>query len=29
MRPESVAEYTYPGGTFWAADAETQKGQAA
>ncbi|MEW2300557.1 L-fuconate dehydratase [Streptomyces sp. NPDC006655] len=29
MRPESVAEYTYPGGTFWAADAQTQKGQAA
>ncbi|MFG3023315.1 L-fuconate dehydratase [Streptomyces sp. NPDC048254] len=24
MRPESVAEYTYPGGTFWAADAQTQ-----
>ncbi|MFG2964717.1 MULTISPECIES: L-fuconate dehydratase [unclassified Streptomyces] len=29
LRPESVAEYTYPGGTFWAADPETQKGQAA
>ncbi|MER6081554.1 L-fuconate dehydratase [Streptomyces sp. NPDC001833] len=29
IRPESVAEYTYPGGTFWAADPETQKGQAA
>ncbi|MEU9149584.1 L-fuconate dehydratase [Streptomyces sp. NPDC048417] len=37
MRPESIAEYTYPGGTFWAADAQTQtqthtqtqKGQAA
>lgn len=29
MRPESVAEYTYPGGTFWTADAQTQKGQAA
>jgi L-fuconate dehydratase len=29
MRPESIAEYTYPGGTFWAADAETQKGRAA
>nr|WP_320773004.1 L-fuconate dehydratase [Streptomyces sp. CRN 30] len=28
MRPESVAEYTYPGGTFWAADAETRKGHA-
>ncbi|MEU2618301.1 L-fuconate dehydratase [Streptomyces sp. NPDC007157] len=24
MRPESIAEYTYPGGTFWAADAQTQ-----
>ncbi|MGW2959222.1 L-fuconate dehydratase [Streptomyces sp. NPDC001220] len=37
MRAESIAEYTYPGGTFWAADAQTQtrthaqtrKGQAA
>ncbi|MEV5953233.1 L-fuconate dehydratase [Streptomyces sp. NPDC051987] len=29
MRPESVAGYSYPGGTFWAADPETQKGQAA
>ncbi|MFF4308732.1 L-fuconate dehydratase [Streptomyces sp. 900105755] len=29
LRPESVAEYTYPGGAFWAADPETQKGQAA
>ncbi|MGW7418566.1 L-fuconate dehydratase [Streptomyces sp. NPDC054813] len=37
MRPESIAEYTYPGGTFWATDAQTQtqtrtqtrKGQAA
>ncbi|MEU2338973.1 L-fuconate dehydratase [Streptomyces sp. NPDC006654] len=29
LRPESVAVYTYPGGTFWAADAQTQKGQAA
>jgi L-fuconate dehydratase len=23
MRPESIARYTYPGGTFWAADLET------
>ncbi|MGW2741824.1 L-fuconate dehydratase [Streptomyces sp. NPDC001450] len=29
MRPESIARYTYPGGTFWAADPDTQKGQAA
>ncbi|WP_409467974.1 L-fuconate dehydratase [Streptomyces sp. HC307] len=30
MRPESIARYTFPGGTFWAADLETQKkGQAA
>ncbi|MFF4525089.1 L-fuconate dehydratase [Streptomyces bluensis] len=35
MRPESIAQYTFPGGTFWAADLETQqletqkKGQAA
>lgn len=29
MRPESIAEYTFPGGTFWAADPGTQKGQAA
>ncbi|MEV7320146.1 L-fuconate dehydratase [Streptomyces sp. NPDC093970] len=24
MRPESVARYTYPGGSFWAADEQTQ-----
>ncbi|MFJ8487603.1 L-fuconate dehydratase [Streptomyces sp. NPDC094038] len=29
MRPESVTEYTYPGGTFWSADPGTQKGRAA
>ncbi|MFJ8360988.1 L-fuconate dehydratase [Streptomyces sp. NPDC093984] len=29
MRPESIAEYTFPGGTFWAADLEGRKGQAA
>ncbi|MFG2357256.1 L-fuconate dehydratase [Streptomyces sp. NPDC048521] len=29
LRPESVARYTFPGGTFWAADPETRKGQAA
>jgi L-fuconate dehydratase len=29
MRPESIARYTYPGGTFWAADPDTQKGRAA
>ncbi|MFF0221299.1 enolase C-terminal domain-like protein [Streptomyces sp. NPDC004629] len=29
MRPESIARYTYPGGTFWAADPDTRKGQAA
>ncbi|MCF3133616.1 L-fuconate dehydratase [Streptomyces olivochromogenes] len=29
MRPESIARYTFPGGTFWAADPETRKGQAA
>ncbi|MEU8689253.1 L-fuconate dehydratase [Streptomyces sp. NPDC048665] len=29
LRPESVARYTYPGGTYWAADPDTQKGQAA
>ncbi|MFD3561381.1 L-fuconate dehydratase [Streptomyces sp. NPDC058686] len=34
MRPESIAEYTYPGGAFWAADlarqgATDQKGAAA
>ncbi|MGV9702787.1 L-fuconate dehydratase [Streptomyces sp. NPDC003483] len=34
MRPESIAEFTYPGGTFWAADlagqeTDSQKGEAA
>ncbi|GGI98715.1 L-fuconate dehydratase [Streptomyces brasiliensis] len=29
MRPESIARYTYPGGTFWATDPDTRKGQAA
>lgn len=29
MRPESIAEYTFPGGTFRAADLEGKKGQAA
>ncbi|MFB7495587.1 enolase C-terminal domain-like protein [Streptomyces sp. NPDC056161] len=29
MRPESIARYTYPGGTYWAADPETRKGHAA
>ncbi|MET8409398.1 L-fuconate dehydratase [Streptomyces sp. NPDC005195] len=34
MRPESIAEFTYPGGTFWAADLArqepgSQKGEAA
>ncbi|MET7683220.1 L-fuconate dehydratase [Streptomyces sp. NPDC005423] len=29
MRPESIARYTFPGGTFWAADSDRQKGQAA
>jgi len=29
MRPESIAEYTYPGGTFWAADLAQHKGEAA
>ncbi|WP_234383274.1 enolase C-terminal domain-like protein [Streptomyces dysideae] len=30
MRPESIARYTYPGGTFWVADlAADKKGQAA
>jgi L-fuconate dehydratase len=27
MRPESVAEFTFPDGTFWAADLERQKQQ--
>jgi L-fuconate dehydratase len=25
MRPQSIAEFTYPGGTFWAADLAHQK----
>ncbi|WP_225095042.1 L-fuconate dehydratase [Streptomyces sp. CoH27] len=29
LRPESVARYTFPGGTYWAADPDTQKGEAA
>jgi L-fuconate dehydratase len=29
MRPESIARYTFPGGTFWAADPEAKKGHAA
>ncbi|MFJ1968036.1 L-fuconate dehydratase [Streptomyces sp. NPDC087903] len=29
MRPESIARYTFPGGTFWAADLDTEKGHAA
>ncbi|MFJ9373323.1 L-fuconate dehydratase [Streptomyces sp. NPDC101455] len=29
MRPESIARYTFPGGTFWAADLDRQKGHAA
>ncbi|MFF7901934.1 L-fuconate dehydratase [Streptomyces sp. NPDC007920] len=29
MRPESIARYTFPGGTFWATDPDPQKGQAA
>ncbi|WP_053659636.1 L-fuconate dehydratase [Streptomyces sp. MMG1121] len=29
LRPESVARYTFPGGTYWAAGPDTQKGQAA
>jgi L-fuconate dehydratase len=29
MRPESIERYTYPGGTYWAADPETRKEQAA
>ncbi|MER6736357.1 enolase C-terminal domain-like protein [Streptomyces puniciscabiei] len=29
LRPESIARYTYPGGTYWAADPDAQKGQAA
>ncbi|MGW0209666.1 L-fuconate dehydratase [Streptomyces sp. NPDC003233] len=29
LHPESIARYTFPGGTYWAADPETQKGQTA
>ncbi len=29
LRPESVARYTFPGGTYRAADPDTRKGQAA
>ncbi|MFF4394453.1 L-fuconate dehydratase [Streptomyces sp. NPDC001480] len=29
LRPESIARYTFPGGTFWATDPETRKGKAA
>jgi L-fuconate dehydratase len=29
MRPESIAEFTFPGGGFWAADLAKEKGQAA
>ncbi|MFD4609662.1 L-fuconate dehydratase [Streptomyces sp. NPDC058440] len=29
MRPESIARYTFPGGTFWATDPDPQKGRAA
>ncbi|MGW2830792.1 L-fuconate dehydratase [Streptomyces sp. NPDC001286] len=29
MRPESIARYTFPGGTFWAADLDEKKGRAA
>ncbi|MBK3580158.1 L-fuconate dehydratase [Streptomyces sp. MBT65] len=29
MRPESIARYTFPDGTFWAADLDHQKGHAA
>lgn len=28
MRSESVAEYTFPGGGFWAADLAKEEGQA-
>ncbi|MGW3957851.1 L-fuconate dehydratase [Streptomyces sp. NPDC004752] len=28
MRPESIARFTYPGGSFWAADPDTPKGPA-
>ncbi|TQJ91580.1 L-fuconate dehydratase [Streptomyces sp. SLBN-31] len=29
MRQESIARYTFPGGTFWAADLDEKKGRAA
>ncbi|MFJ6572474.1 L-fuconate dehydratase [Streptomyces sp. NPDC091292] len=29
MRPESIAEFTFPGGTFWTADLAQRKGAAA
>jgi L-fuconate dehydratase len=29
MRPESVARYTYPGGAYWAADPDREKGRTA
>ncbi|MFC8516168.1 L-fuconate dehydratase [Streptomyces sp. NPDC057257] len=29
MRPESITRYTFPGGTFWAADLDEKKGRAA
>ncbi|WP_128380694.1 L-fuconate dehydratase [Streptomyces cavernae] len=29
MKPESITEFTFPGGTFWAADLDPQKGAAA
>ncbi|MEU6537749.1 enolase C-terminal domain-like protein [Streptomyces sp. NPDC047000] len=29
MRPESIARFTYPGGSFWAADPQTQQDRAA
>ncbi|MGW2822032.1 enolase C-terminal domain-like protein [Streptomyces sp. NPDC001443] len=29
LRPDSIERYTYPGGTFWAADLASREGQAA
>ncbi|MFF8726522.1 L-fuconate dehydratase [Streptomyces sp. NPDC015171] len=29
IRPESLARYSFPGGTYWAADPDTRKGRAA
>jgi L-fuconate dehydratase len=29
MRPESIARYTFPGGTFWAADPQTRRDRVA